>query len=136
MKVTKFTRKALAFRRERRALLKAGYRMHETDWEIHRGHATGRTIVDAKVSACGMYVYTKLSSIFCEDCGDEILMPQKGPRKCDQCYEEKKKNDKERETIMNRIQYDCSQKIKDNNELERFFKEALEKYSDNRGERR
>lgn len=57
---TEFTRKCLAFRRERKKLESQGYRMHETDWEIHRGSKFNEKIVDAKVSVDGMYVYTKL----------------------------------------------------------------------------
>jgi hypothetical protein len=71
--VTKLTRSALAFRREQRKLLAAGYRRCETDWEIHRGGKSFGAredgiemkwrIVDAKVSHCGMYVYTKLGLV-------------------------------------------------------------------------
>lgn len=60
MKITAFTKRALAFRREARRLEALGYRRHETDWEIHRGGRQGEVIVDAKVSVCGKYVYTKL----------------------------------------------------------------------------
>jgi hypothetical protein len=60
MLVTDFTRKCLAFRREKRRLEAAGYRQHETDWEIHRGFLWDHVIVDAKVSVDGKYVYTKL----------------------------------------------------------------------------
>lgn len=62
MKVTAFTRRALAFRRQERTLTKAGYRRHETDWEIIRGGRIGDRIVDAKISTDGLYVYTKLGS--------------------------------------------------------------------------
>ena len=55
-----FIRNALAFRREEKRLLAQGYRRHETDWEIHRGGRQGERIVDAVVSTCGMYVYTKV----------------------------------------------------------------------------
>lgn len=50
MKVTDFTRRALAFRREKRDLIAKGYRKHETDWEIHRGGHQNEIIVDAKIS--------------------------------------------------------------------------------------
>lgn len=60
MKVTDFTRQALTVRREMRRMEAAGYRKHETDWEIHRGFRQGEVIVDAKISACGKYVWTKL----------------------------------------------------------------------------
>ena len=59
MKMTNVTRQALRIRRERRDLLAAGYRQHETDWEIHRGCRMGEKIVDAIISCDGMYVYTK-----------------------------------------------------------------------------
>lgn len=60
MLVTEFTRKALKVRREKRDLERAGFRMHETDWEIHRGGKIGQVILEARISACGMYVYTKV----------------------------------------------------------------------------
>lgn len=63
MKVTEFTRRALAFRRERRDLEAQGYCMHETDWEIHRGGKEDEVIVDAKISIDGKYVYTKLGTV-------------------------------------------------------------------------
>ncbi len=60
MIVTDLTRRALAVRREHRRMLKAGFRRHETDWEIHRGMRYNEVIVDAQISVCGKYVYTKL----------------------------------------------------------------------------
>ncbi len=60
MLVNDFTRRALAFRRQERELTRQGYRRHETDWEIHRGFRVREVIVDAKISVCGKYVYTKL----------------------------------------------------------------------------
>ncbi|MGX0136335.1 hypothetical protein [Cupriavidus metallidurans] len=60
MIVTDNTRCALAVRREARELTRQGYRKHETDWEIHRGGRHNEVIVDAKVSADGMHVWTKL----------------------------------------------------------------------------
>ncbi len=60
MKVTKLTKSALAVRRERRNLEREGFRRHETDWEIHRGMRYDEVIVEARISACGKYVYTKL----------------------------------------------------------------------------
>jgi hypothetical protein len=60
MKVTSWTKRVLALRRERRDLERQGYRMHETDWEILRGYRIGEVIVDAKVSSCGRFVFTKL----------------------------------------------------------------------------
>ena len=60
MVVTDFTKRALAFRRQQRDLFAQGYRIHETDWEIHRGARYREVIIDAKISVCGKYVYTKL----------------------------------------------------------------------------
>jgi hypothetical protein len=60
MIVNEFTRRCLAVRREHRDLAKQGYRLHETDWEIVRGGRHDEVIVDARISVCGKYVYTKL----------------------------------------------------------------------------
>ncbi len=60
MIVTTFTRSALASRREQRDMARAGYRRHETDWEIHRGYRYREVITDARVSQCGKYVWTKI----------------------------------------------------------------------------
>jgi hypothetical protein len=60
MKVTDFTRRALAYRREDRRMTKLGYRRCETDWEIHRGGREHEVIVDARISCDGKYVWTKL----------------------------------------------------------------------------
>lgn len=49
MKVTAFTRRALEVRREERDMRRAGYRRHETDWEILRGGRMGEVILDAKI---------------------------------------------------------------------------------------
>lgn len=62
MLVTERTREILAYRRarqhEERELTALGYRKHETDWELHRGYAYRRKIVDAKISFDGKYVWT------------------------------------------------------------------------------
>lgn len=60
MKVTTFTRKVLASRREDRDMKKQGFKKHETDWEIHRGSRTDERIVDVRISVCGKYVFTKI----------------------------------------------------------------------------
>lgn len=60
MIVTPLTRMVLASRREAKAMLAAGYRKHETDWEILRGGRYDERIVDAKVSVDGKHVWTKL----------------------------------------------------------------------------
>lgn len=60
MIVTELTRKALKARRERRRMLAAGYRLHETDWEIHRGYRRDDVIIDVQISGDGKYVWTKL----------------------------------------------------------------------------
>ncbi len=60
MLVTDRTRSVLAFRRQRRDLLKQGYRQHETDWEIHRGGRLKERILDVKISVNGKYIYTRI----------------------------------------------------------------------------
>ena len=60
MKVTERTRQGFAVHREERRMKAAGYRKHETDWEIHRGFRQRDVIVDAVISVCGRYVWTKL----------------------------------------------------------------------------
>ncbi len=60
MKFTSFTKRALAARREQRKMKSEGFRIWETDWEIHRGFRTDEVIVEARISICGKYVYTKL----------------------------------------------------------------------------
>lgn len=47
-------------RAERAQLESAGYRKHETDWEIHRGGRQGEVILDARISHDGLYVWTKI----------------------------------------------------------------------------
>lgn len=63
MRVTNFTRSALAIRREQRTLESQGYRRHETDWEILCGDRYREVIIDARVSVCGKFVYTKLGTL-------------------------------------------------------------------------
>lgn len=53
-------KKRKADREETERLTAAGYRKHETDWEIHRGGRQGERIIDAIVSHDGRYVWTKL----------------------------------------------------------------------------
>lgn len=60
MLVTDITKSALAVRREKRDLERKGFRRHETDWEIHRGMRYDEVIVEAKISVCGKYVFTKI----------------------------------------------------------------------------
>lgn len=60
MNVNDFTRRALAFLRQKRDLTAKGYRIKETDWEIHRGGRQSERIIDAIISVDGKYVYTKL----------------------------------------------------------------------------
>lgn len=57
-----FIRSCLASRREAKKLEAQGYRCHETDWEIHRGGRYDEIILDAKISVCGKYVWTKLGA--------------------------------------------------------------------------
>lgn len=58
-----FIRRTLAVRREARRLSALGYRKHETDWEIHRGGRYNERIIDAKISICGKFVWTKLGKV-------------------------------------------------------------------------
>lgn len=60
MKLHPRGREIILWRRERAELEAAGYRMHETDWELNRGYRWREMIVDVKISRCGKYVYTKL----------------------------------------------------------------------------
>ena len=55
-----FVKRVLAYRREKRRMTAAGYRQHETDWEILRGGRMREVIVDAVISADGKSVWTKL----------------------------------------------------------------------------
>lgn len=60
MITTDSQRRTLAFRREKRRMEAAGYRLHETDWEIHRGGRWREVILDAKVSVDRKCVWTKI----------------------------------------------------------------------------
>lgn len=60
MLVTEVTKRALEQRRYERSMKRAGYRRHETDWEIHRGYRFREVIVDVKIDRSGKYVWTKL----------------------------------------------------------------------------
>ena len=55
-----FIKSCLKARREIRDMKKAGYRMHETDWEIDRGSKQDQIIVDVKIGYSGKFVWTKL----------------------------------------------------------------------------
>jgi hypothetical protein len=57
---TKFTKEALAVRRENRRMEALGYGRHETNWEIIRGFFKDHRIVDAKISIDGRAVWTKI----------------------------------------------------------------------------
>lgn len=62
----KVKRKLAILRSERKALKEMdllqsqGFRRHQPDWEIDRGGLQDHIIVDAKISCCGKYIYTKL----------------------------------------------------------------------------
>lgn len=60
MIVTERTKVRLNYRRYERAMHRAGYRRHETDWEIHRGFRYREIIVDVQIDRGGKYVWTKL----------------------------------------------------------------------------
>lgn len=59
MKVTETTKRALAVRRERRDMEKAGYRICEPFWELNRGARYLERITDVKISVCGKFVWAK-----------------------------------------------------------------------------
>lgn len=60
MIVTEWTKEALAVRRQARRLEAAGYRRHETDWEIIRGDRYREVITAVEISADGKHVWIKL----------------------------------------------------------------------------
>lgn len=67
MKVTKFTLSALAWRRQRRDLLKEGYEFLGEGggkiWQLNRGARWDHQIVDAIISECGKGVYVKCEPV-------------------------------------------------------------------------
>lgn len=63
MKVTRFTRNALAFRRQKRDLLAKGFEFVPEGgalWELHRGCRIGHRITDAVIAADGKSLYVKV----------------------------------------------------------------------------
>lgn len=64
MKVTKFTKDALACRRESRIMQKNGYQQIEVDWKLHRGGKWNEeiTFFDAKVAADRKHVWIKVET--------------------------------------------------------------------------
>jgi hypothetical protein len=64
MKVTKFTREALALRKETREMQANGYEQIEVDWKLHRGAKYDHkiTFFDAKVSCDGQHVWIKVET--------------------------------------------------------------------------
>ena len=60
MKVTDRTRRALAYRRQRRKLTQAGYvHLEEPYWPLNRGGLWNHKIVDVIISSCGKQLYIK-----------------------------------------------------------------------------
>ncbi len=57
-----FIRNCLKVRKEAKKLTALGFKKHETDWEIVRGGLRHHVIAEAKVSACGKYVWTRLAA--------------------------------------------------------------------------
>lgn len=57
-----FCKRAIPLRRQARKLSAAGYRQHETDWEIIRGVRHDEIIVDAVISVDGKSVWTKIGA--------------------------------------------------------------------------
>lgn len=66
MKVTRFTRRALARRRMARDMEARGYELVHGPWELDRGGRTRERIVDAVIDAGGKDIWVK-----CEDRGRE-----------------------------------------------------------------
>lgn len=66
MKVTQFTRSALAYRREERDMLARGWEAVSEGggrlWEIHRGWRSGHRIVDCKIGVCGRRLWVKIEA--------------------------------------------------------------------------
>jgi hypothetical protein len=63
MKVTDFTRKALAVRRDIRDMEAAGYHRTEVDYRLHRGSFEDqrRRLEDVRIAADGKHVWYKIS---------------------------------------------------------------------------
>ena len=63
MLVTKFTRRALAVRRERRDMPKLGWELVGERggklWELHRGNRTHHRIVQTMPALCGKAIWMK-----------------------------------------------------------------------------
>ena len=63
MKVTDFTRKALAVRRDKRDRLRNGWEFVGEGggklWELNRGYRLRHSIVEVAISACGKGVWIK-----------------------------------------------------------------------------
>ena len=60
MKFTNITRSILAYKRQKRDLLAAGYHhVEEPLWKLKRGSLTGEEIVDVQISTCGKELYVK-----------------------------------------------------------------------------
>ena len=66
MKVTAFTRQALAMRREQRDLPKLGWEMVGEGggrlWELKRGARVGQRILAVRVAACGTAVWIRVGA--------------------------------------------------------------------------
>lgn len=58
MKVSDFTKKALAFRRQERELRAKGYLRHDIGWRILSDGKPKERIIDAVVSTDGLHIYT------------------------------------------------------------------------------
>jgi hypothetical protein len=61
MKVTPFTRSALAYRRDQRRMVSAGWsRSHDLDWRLHRGELMDHVISEVRIAADGKEVWYRL----------------------------------------------------------------------------
>ena len=64
MKVTDFTRQAVAVRRQKRDMEKAGYRfLPEIEWRINRGGEWGCTITEVVLGVNGNSLFYKVEKI-------------------------------------------------------------------------
>lgn len=73
MKVTDFTRRVLAFRRQAKSLQDRGYHRIEADWRLQRGglYDAKYKIEDVVISEDGKYIYYKLNEA-CDDHDKEM----------------------------------------------------------------
>ena len=68
MIVTKFTKRALSIRRERRDMLKCGWEYVSEGggrlWELHRGYRIGFVISEVRIAADGLGLWVKCTDSY------------------------------------------------------------------------